>query len=305
MLSRGSYAAGHFEFLVDGHEPTAYVKAVEGGWSRTQLGNEREQHKVSTVEIDPIVVELGLTGAKDMLRWVQQSWNRTHDRRNGQISYADFDQRTRFEHEFFGALLTEVAFPTLDGASKDGGYLKCTLQPERAATRCRGASPGPRLRGTMSPMQKMWSPSAFRINIDGVDGLQYVNKLDGFKVTLATKKMHSGEARMPELVPVQINFPKLTGTISMRYAEGLIKWQQDYVRSQDGPGTRESQARRNGSIEFLTPDRKQTMFTIKLTDVAPLYVAATPAKANEEQVRRVQFELYVRSMSIEGGVIPL
>jgi hypothetical protein len=40
MLARNSYAAGHFELRIDGHVPTAYVKSVEGGWSRANIVDE-------------------------------------------------------------------------------------------------------------------------------------------------------------------------------------------------------------------------------------------------------------------------
>jgi len=141
MLTRNSYAAGNFELRIDGCAPTAYVKSIGGGWSRANIGNEavgshsqRIKH-ITSVEIEPITVEFGLAGAKDMLRWIQGSWKRKDDhRRGGQITYADFDMRAMFEHQFDRALITETTFPTLDGASKQGGYLKCKLQPESVVT---------------------------------------------------------------------------------------------------------------------------------------------------------------------------
>ena len=92
MLTRSSYAAGHFELRVDGHEPTAYLKSVEGGWTRAHIADEaagsdsQRLKQITSVDVDPITVEFGLTGAKGMLRWIQGSWNRKdHQRRNGQI----------------------------------------------------------------------------------------------------------------------------------------------------------------------------------------------------------------------------
>ena len=35
--TRNSYAAGHFALQIDGHKSTAYVKSVEGGWSRANI----------------------------------------------------------------------------------------------------------------------------------------------------------------------------------------------------------------------------------------------------------------------------
>jgi T4-like virus tail tube protein gp19 len=307
METRNSYAGGNFELRVDGHAPTAYVKSIEGGWSRAQLSDAplgsaaHRSKQITTVEIDPITVEFGLTGAKDMLKWIQGSWNRTdHHRRNGQITYANFDMRTMFEHHFHRAVLTATTFPTLDGASKEGGYLKCKLQPEFVDTMALG-TPGPRISSNVSPLQKMWTPAAFRLNIDGVDGMQYANKIDSFTVTLETQKLYSGGSRFPEIIPTKLTFPNITGTISLRYAEQLLKWHKNYIRTQDGPGTKDKEAQKWGSIELLSPDRKQTLLRVKLTDVAPVYVGVEPSRANEEQIKRVKFELYVHQMDIEGS----
>jgi hypothetical protein len=66
MLTRNSYAAGHFELRIDGHDPTAYVKSVKGGWTRANIADEavgtnaRPLKQIISVDIDPITVELGL-----------------------------------------------------------------------------------------------------------------------------------------------------------------------------------------------------------------------------------------------------
>ncbi len=309
MVTRNSYAAGHFELQIDGHEPTAFVKSVEGGWSRASISNETtgsdpEQLKqITSVDIDPITVEFGLPGAKDMLKWIQGSWNRKdHYRRNGQITYADFDGRAMFEHHFYNALITETTFPTLDGTSKEGGYIKCKLQPESVVPTALGA-PGPRISSNLSPVQKMWTPAAFRFNIDGIDDMQYVNKIDSFVVTLETTKLHVGASRLPEIVPLKLKLPNITGTISLKYANQLVDWAKSYIRTQEGRGTKDSKAQKSGSIEFLSPDRKQTIFQIKLTQVGLVHVGVEPSKANDEQIKRLKFELYVHGMSIEGSSI--
>lgn len=306
-VTRSSYAGGHFELRIDGHEPTGYVKSVEGGWTRANIVDEaagaahQRLKQITSVDIDPISVELGLAGAKDMLRWIQASWDRkVHDRRSGQVTHADFNMRAMFEHHFYNALLTETTFPTLDGASKDSSYIKCKLQPESVVTSSFSTS-GPRISSNVSPLHKMHTPAAFRFSIDGVDDMQYVNKIDSFTVKLETKKFYAGALRSPELVPLHIKFPNITGTISLKYADKLLKWHQDYIRIREGQGTCDRTAQKSGSIEFLSTDRKQTIFRINLSEVGPVYVGIEPSKANEEQIKRLKFELYVSRMSIEGS----
>ncbi|HET9620374.1 MAG TPA: phage tail protein [Kofleriaceae bacterium] len=306
-MTRNSYAAGHFELRIDGHEPTAFVRSVEGGWSRAHItddviGSNRLRIKqITSVEIDPITVEVGLTGSRDMLRWIQRSWNGSeHQGRNGQITYADFDMRAMFEHQFTNALLVETTFPALDGASREGGYITCKLQPESVATNAL-STPGARIQGVASALQKMWTPAAFRINIDGIPDMRFVNRLDPFTVTLQTKKFHTGRHRLPEIVPLQIKFPNLTGTISLKYADSLIRWHKEYIRSIEGAGIKDTAAQKHGSIEFLSSDRSQTLFQINLTEVGLTHLCVEPAKANAEQIKRLKFELYVQKMSVEGS----
>jgi hypothetical protein len=307
MLHRNSYAAGHFEMQIDGQASSAYVKSVEGGWSRANLSDEpsgpssARAKQITSVEIEPITVELGLLSARDMLRWIQRSWSgQEHRRCDGQITYANFDMRTMFEHHFYRALITETTFPTLDGASKDGGYLKCKLQPESVKTLALGV-PGPKIASQASSRQKMWTPSAFRLHIDGVEDMQYVNKLESFTVSLQTQKLQTGGARFAEFIPTRIKFPNLTGTISMRYADSLLRWHNEFIRTSDGAGTQDRKAQRSGAIDFLSADRKQTLFRINLSQVGLLYVGAEPAKANEEQIKRLKFELYVHGMTIDDA----
>jgi hypothetical protein len=309
VLTRNSYAGGHFELQIDGHEPTAWVKSVAGGWSRAQIGEEsvgsgpERLKQISKVDIEPITVEFGLIGAKDMLKWIQRSWNRNdHCQRNGQITHADFDGQTMFEHQFYRAVITDTTFPTLDGASKEDGYITCKLQPEGVETKAY-ATPGRQTSSNATPQQKMWTPAAFRFHIEGVDGMQYVNKIDTFTVSLETKKFYAGSSRFAEIVPLHLKFPNITGTISLKYADQLIKWGKQYIGTKEGPGSRDKVSHKDASIEFLSPDRKQTIFQIKLSQVGLAYVGVEPSKANQEQIKRVKFELYVHQMSIEGSSV--
>lgn len=308
MLTRNSYASGHFELQIDGHKSTAFVKSVEGGWSRANVVDDpvgpdpQRLKQISSVDIDPIQVEFGLAGANDMLKWIQGSWSRKHERRNGQITHADFDMKAMFEHEFYEALVTKTTFPTLDGSSKDGGYLKVEMQPERVVTRPLG-SPGPQISGNVSPKQKMWTPAAFRFNIDGIDDMQFVNKVESFTIEQGIKKFYTGASRFPRIEPTAVKFPNIKGTISLKYADKLVQWHQDYIRGQDGAATKDPTAQKSGSIEFLSPDRKQTIFRINLFEVGLVYVGVDPSKANEEQIKRLKFELYVHRMEIDGSSI--
>jgi hypothetical protein len=303
--TRTSHTAGNFEFSIDGQQTSAYVKSIQGGWSHAELGTSgktvHEVVHITNVYLDPIVVEFGAASSPDMLKWIQQSWSGKETApRDGQVTYADFDLRTTLEQDFHQTQLTETSFPALDGSSKEGGYIKCTMLPEWTQYKWH-TTPGPKLAGASRPSQKMWTPAAFRFNLDGISGMEYTNRIEPITVKTSVSKCLTGVFRMPDVTPCQLQYPKISGTISLRYAESLMNWHRNYVRSRDGAGTKDRDAYKSGSIEFLTPDRKDTLFSIQLSELAPLYVGLEPSKANSDLIQRVKFELYVKKMTIVGS----
>ena len=298
--SKLSSAAGFFALAIDGHPSTAYLKSVEGGHHRAQIvdepigpDGERVKH-ISTVEIEPFSIELGISGAEGVLQWIQQSWNRDYSRHNGQITHGNFDRKQIFEHEFTDALITETTFPTLDGGSKDAAYLKIKIQPEHVIeTKKSGAV----IDGTMGDKQKMWTCSGFRFTIDHVDGFQYTNKLDSFTIKQGIKKLYTGGHRIPQIEPTKIEFPNLSGTLSLAYADKILEWYQKYVVD----GSQDPGAQQHGVIEFLSPDRASTLFKIQLYGVGIHHAEILSSTANVEALKRVKYELYVERMELDGG----
>jgi hypothetical protein len=294
-----SYTAGHFELQIDGHKTTTFLKSVDGGWAKANViddpnaGNSGRVKHLSTIEIEPLSFEFGLSGSTHILEWIQGSWNRKWSRRNGQISHADFNLKQTFEHEFREALITETTFPTLDGSAKEGGYLKCKIQPEYVATKI---TSGSQVSSDYSPKQKLWTPSAFRFTIDQFDGMQYANKIESFTIKQGVKKMFTGSDRFPQIEPTKIEFPNITGTIALGYADKLLKWHNDYIYS----GKKDPAQQLSGSIEFLSPDRASTIFAIHLKEVGLLSASIQQATANADQIKRVKFEMFVGSMKLDG-----
>jgi hypothetical protein len=294
-----SYTAGHFELQIDGHKTTTFLKSVDGGWAKANVvddpmgGNSGRVKHLTTVEIEPMSLEFGLSGSTHILEWIQGSWNRKWARRNGQISHADFNLQHTFEHWFYDALITETTFPALDGASKEGGYLKCKIQPERVVTK---SAAGPSIGGDHNLKQKMWTPSSFRFTLDQIDDMQYANKIESFTIKQGVKKLYTGADRFPLVEPTKIEFPNITGTISLAYADKLLRWQRDYIQS----GKKDPKAQMSGSIEFLSPDRASTIFRINLFEVGLLSASIQQATANADQIKRVKFEMFVGSMKLDG-----
>lgn len=303
MAEKRSYSSGHFELHIDGAKSTAYLRTVDGGFVRANtidepIGPENERIKhASTMMIEPFTLEFGMSGANDVLKWIQQSWRKDYGRRNGHIAHADFDMYTMFEHEFSDALITETKIPELDGSSKETAYIQIKVQPEAVVTK--KMEQGARIQGTGSAKQKMWMCSGFRFNIDGIDEMKYANHIDAFTIKQGTKMFYTGADRFPTVEPTKIEFPSITGTISLEFADKLHEWYQHYLVK----GWADPDAQKSGSLEFLSPDRKDTIFRINMYEMAIHHFEVVQSHANEGKIKRAKFELYVGRMDLDGPTL--
>lgn len=294
-----SSTGGHFELAIDGHADTAYLKTVEGGYVRAALMDEPigpDNHRIkhsSVASIEPFSMELGMSGANDVLRWIQQSWRKEWARRNGEIRHANFDLYQTFTHQFFDALITETTFPTLDGGSKDTAYIKIKVQPENVITK---KATGGRVKSNLGKKQKMWMCSGFRLNIDGIDDMKYTNKIESFTIKQGVKTLYTGSERLPQVEPTKLEFPAIMGTIALGYADKLLEWYEQAVVK----GVAESTAQKHGSLEFLSPDRSDVLFRINLYEIGLGHCQIPQSTANAEQIKRVKFELYVGRMDLDA-----
>jgi len=293
------YTAGHFHLEIDGHASTAYLKSVDGGHVRAALIDEpigpenlRIKH-TSTVEIEPISIEFGISGATQILKWIQASWKKEWSRRNGEITHANFDLKSTYSHQFMNALITETTFPALDGASREAAYMKVKFLPEVVITTKQA---GPPIQGTGGNKQKSWIPSAFRLTLDGLDELQYTNKIEAFTIKQGVKKLYTGQDRFPQIEPTKVEFPNLTGTIALEYADKLLQWSDQYIRK----GQRDPKAQKTGMLEFLAPSRQSTLFRINLYEVGLHNLQVMQSTANSDQIKRVKYELFVGRMELDG-----
>lgn len=295
-----SYSTGHFEMIIDGHKTTTYLKSVEGGWPKGQKstdphgGGPLMVNQLTNFEYEPISIEFGAAGATQVLEWIQGSWNRKFDRRNGQISHADFSLKKTFEHWFYDALITETTFPALDGAAKEPGYLKCKIQPEGVKLITKPSASA--VSGESTGKQKMWSTSAFRLTIDQFDGFEYTNKIESFTIKQGIKPLYVGSERLPQIEPTKIEFPSLSGTIALGYADGILDWYNKAVVV----GGADPAMQKSGSLEFLAPDRAQVLFRLNLYEVGIHHAQILQSTANADSIKRVKYELYVGRMDLDG-----
>jgi hypothetical protein len=300
-----SIPAGHFELSLDGSKITTYLKNVSGGWAKAQAIDDgkgtssgRIKH-LGPVEIDPMQVEFGLSGANPVLNWIQGSWNRKWTRRSGQITHADFNLKQTFEHHFSDALILEATFPTLDAYSKDTAMLKCKFLPEMVRTL--QSDPGAQITSNFTYKQKYWAASSFRLRFDQFDGMEHTSKIDAMTIKQGVKKLYTGKDRFPQIEPTKIEFPNIVGYISLGYAKPLLKWHNDYVFT----GDKDPKAQLSGTIDFLPPDRSKPIYSINFFEAGLISAHIEDAQANADQIKKVKFEMFVGYMELGGQALAL
>ncbi|MCG8424661.1 MAG: phage tail protein [Proteobacteria bacterium] len=297
-----SYTSGHFLFNIDDSPAWSWLKSVDGGVVKGNVVTENvgpdtlHFKHITTVEIEPLSVEVGMSASSPMFRWIQDSWKRQFSRRNGSIVHANFRLESTLEQWFTGALIVETVFPTLDASDKSPAYLSVKLKPEYLEIKKSGGEVVTGVEG--SNKQKMWLPSMFRVNIDGIDCTR-VNKVESFTVKQKIKEMYIGNNRYPELEPTGIEFPNLVLTLPAAFADDFITWHQKFVVM----GARDNEHEKQGSIEFLDPaGGKLPIFTVDLKNVGINSLAIEKSEAKAEQIKRCKAELYVESMELKYGL---
>ena len=299
-MAARAYASGHFEFNLDGSPTAAWIKSVEGGAVKSEVITENVGsddlafRHTSTLAFDPITLNVAMSAAKPFLEWIKDSWSKKFARRTGSIVHADFNLKAQFEQSFQDALITEVGFPALDATSKETAYLTVKMQPEQLSLKSASGS----LKGTENKdvKAKMWSPSNFKLTIDGVD-CSKVRKIEAITVKQKVTQLYFGASRVPEIEPTGIEFPNMSLTLPAAYAQDFIKWHNEFVIT----GDKDTKQIKTGYIEFLDAQNKNTIFTIDLDGVGIHNLSIEKSDANAEDLKQVKVELFVDFMELKLG----
>ena len=295
--NRTAYTSGHFLFHLDGEKDTSWLKSVDGGSVKAAVLEENvgpdliQLKHLSTVEIDPLSIEVGLSASSPLFRWIDESWKRKFSRRSGSLVHANFNLEAVLEQQFQDALISEVSFPTLDGSDKSPAYVTIKLLPERITINTGG---GQKISGVDGQKQKLWTPSSFKLDINGVN-CDHVSKIESFTVKQKIKPLYTGSNRYPELEPTGVEFPKLTVSIAAAHAGDFIKWHQDAVVN----GDKDPKHQKPGAIEFLDPTTAKMIFKIELKNIGISQLSSEKSEANAESIKRCKIELFVEGMELD------
>ncbi len=290
-----SYVAGRFALLLD-RDPTASVlKSVDGGAIKAEvvtiLAEPVNKKALAQLKYEDFTMQMGLSMAKPLYEWIKASFDLKPARKSGAVVAADFNYKEMSRRDFTNALITEISFPKLDGASKDAAHLTVKFAPEQL-TFVKGS--GKDVDVGVSAKQKKFLPSNFRLTIDGLD-CKKVSKVEAFTIKQGIIRDVKGL-----LVPGKIEYPNLKVTLSQTGSETWYDWFDDFVIKGNNGDDKE----KKGSLEFLAPDLKSTLLTLNFSNLGIYCLLPDTAEANSDNISRLTAEIYCEMMTMDGPTVP-
>lgn len=297
-----AYISGKYAFEIDG-AMGGWLHNAEGGHATADVVTEKlgvdHLHKkhIGGVKYEDISVSFGTGMSKAFYNWIKDSFDHKYSRRNGATIACNYDYKEMSRCTFTNGLISEIGLPALDAASKDAAKMTLKINPEytRLTTSLGG---GPSVAGgsyKVDPkVQKKWLPANFRLKIDGLDTFcSRVNKIEA--LTLKQKNVENavGEMRDYEKEPAYLEVPNLVITGPESHAEEIYKWHEDFVIK----GNNGDEAEKNGTLEFLTPNLKETLFTLTFKHLGVFKMAPDKVESGAEGLRRVKVEMYCEEMN--------
>jgi hypothetical protein len=293
-----AYTAGRFALELDGAD-MGVLTGYEGGFPygevvESQDGSEMFVRKhIGNVKYEEIRMQLGLGMDPAVYAWITAMLSGKAASKAGAIRFLDGNGNIVNRLEFDDALITEITFPALDGASKEAAYLEIVLDP--GSTRYKTGSG----RQSIGQKQKTWSPANYRLTIGDLP-TKRVSKIEAFTIKQAIIQEESGDRRDPVRVPGKLEFPNLQITFPDGDSAPWRDWFNDFViRGNNGDDQEKS-----GMLEYLASNLKTVIAQVAFAHLGIFKLTPEKVEAGSENIRRVSAELYVEQCTFSGPLAP-
>jgi hypothetical protein len=297
MPKRSATSLGHLALELEG-QPASLLESVEGGHAFTEVrleppGTDLIQRKrPGPVRFEDIVIQVPLGGnPKSLTNWMMETLTKGPIPRNGAILYADFNNTEIRRLEFFNALLTEVSFPALDGASKDAASITLRITPQTThvsegkgkALQAPGNKSKPALR------------SNFRFNVQGLENAckriaqvgSIVGKRPMAKVAAGQEKFRqpgSGFSGVLDCSTISLTLP-------VADAGPFYAWFDDVALKGNPAGERA------GLLEWLSRDLNTVMGSLLFGGLGIVRIVHDSTEANSDKIQTIHLEMYCETIT--------
>ena len=293
-----AFGGGKFALELDGKE-AGWLSSAEGGYAMSDVIEEKlgpdaiVRKHIAGVKYEDLTVECGTGMSAAFYDWIRSSLTSTYTRRDGALVALDYSFKQQSRLTFRNALIREVAFPALDAASKDAAKLTVRIAPEFTQHQRQS---GNGFKTSVDVKQKKWSPANFRLKLDGLN-VPGVNKIAPIVVTTVVVENATGELRQYEQTPLHVEVSDLVVTLAEKDAEALVDWHEDFVIKGNNGADRE----KSGTLEFLTPDLKDVLFTLTLSGLGIYKLRPEKVEAGAEAIRRLTASMYCEQVALTVG----
>jgi hypothetical protein len=287
-----------------GNVSAGWIYSIDGGMLASgdvvtdKLNQAYHQQKhIGGLKYDDINISFGAGMSKAFYHWMKHSFDASYERKDGAILACDYDGNIFSAVEFNRALVSEIAFPALDAASKDVAKMGIKFRPEWTRYKY---MPGGKVDASSysvsAKKQKHWLPSNFRLSIDGLEhACKHVNKIDA--LTLKQKILDNtvGELRENPTTAGAIDVPNLVITLPEAHGKELFDWHDDFLID----GNCSDDDEKTGTLEYLTSDLQTVLFTITFHHLGLFKLTPDKLDAGADNLRRIKAEMYCEQITFE------
>lgn len=244
---------------------------------------------LKSIHYSDIKLRFSTNMSAEFYKWMAAFVEGTQIPKDGAIRMLDVNFAEKSRLEWKHGLIIRIEFPAADASSKEPGYFSVTIRPESTVI-----SAGSNAKTAVESFTKTKAliPANFRLEIDGL-ALSRVTSVD----SLVVESMAIEPSLMSLHGPVMPRIPNLAFTIVATDANSLRDWFEDFVLK----GKNSDQFEKSGSLEFLDPSMKSTMFSIALMGLGIFRFAQDHSLASADSIARVRVELYCESMKFALG----
>ena len=291
-----THTTGRF-LLEVGNSRAAFLKtfsgfAFEGEHAKHEHGPENFQTKqLTTFKYSDAKAKLGMNQSGELAEWIAASFKKKYMTKSGAFTSANFDYLATNRIEFRDALMKEIAFPKLEGNSKEAGYMDITFQAEDVQHM---KGDGSSIKGDYNTSSKMWQPWMFRLEIAGLeDACKRVASIDPLTFKQSVVRDDIGPLRIATIHPAKVELGNLKCTFSAADAEPWAQWADAWFRQ----GKCLTGDHKDGAIVFLGPGGDD-IGRIELKDLGLIKFDRGESTANAETVSRITVEMYLQEAEI-------
>lgn len=277
--------AGELLFL--DNVPMGLISGRSGGLPFVEV---RSQGDAPRVAYQPLVLEFGAGMPSSLYQWIADSLQQQAVKRSGFLAFVAYDGTEGGRLSFTNALISEVTFPALDGASRDTFTMSITLVPEftqlflAPTTAVKHPLPG--------HASKHWLSSNFRMTMDSID-LSRLAAVQSRTTALQAGKSVVGQEKAGPATASE----NLVITVAEDTARQFLEWFNQLWGAKGAPN--DPKLLRSASLEFLGPDMKNVIGTVRFNGVRVMKIEPQRIANSAQPIRKFDIELQVGSTTID------